>query len=31
MWNPFTDAMFDTGVICVSGAMAGLLWVKDED
>ncbi len=30
-WTPLTRAAFDTGLIGVSSARAGLLWVEDED
>jgi hypothetical protein len=30
-WTPLTEATFDTGVIAVDTARAGLLWVEDED
>lgn len=30
-WTPLTDATFDTGVVAVDSARAGLLWVEDED
>jgi hypothetical protein len=30
-WSPLTAATFDTGVIAISSARVGLLWVEDED
>jgi hypothetical protein len=30
-WTPLTEATFDTGVVAVDAARAGLLWVEDED
>ena len=30
-WDPVTRATFDTGVVGVDNAHAGLLWIEDED
>ena len=30
-WTPLTAATFDTGIVGVDEAMAGILWVTDED
>lgn len=30
-WSPLTSATFDTGIVGVDGAGAGILWVMDED
>jgi hypothetical protein len=30
-WSPATDATFDTGVLVLSDALSGCLWVEDED